>query len=36
MPVELAFLCAAGVVGIIGVLIYAWLTAPAAKLGGRK
>lgn len=36
MPVELAFLCAVGVLGVIGVLIYAWRTAPATKLGGRK
>lgn len=36
MPVELAFLCAVGVAGVLGVLIYAWRTSPPSSLGGRK
>jgi hypothetical protein len=36
MPVELAFLGAVGVLGVVCVLIYAWRTKPATKLGVRK
>jgi hypothetical protein len=36
MPIELAFLCAVGLIGVIGVLIYAWRTRPPSSLGGRK